>query len=96
MFGAFLTMRPLHRPIHARFVYAQDWAKMSTEEREASTEKGLFRLPTPREFRRMKKEEIEQFRAKFRPFFEEIKDALPKMIRALPKGLLMVTRFEKA
>ena len=93
VFAAFLSMRPLHRPIHDKFIFNTDWLKMSEKEREKAIQEGKFRLPSTKEFKNMSKEELNEWRIKFKPYIEEIKDSILKVFHQFPKGLILVCRL---
>ena len=44
IFSAMISMRPLHRPLHSRFIYNADWLRMSEKQRETALNEGKFRL----------------------------------------------------
>ncbi|CAF0730942.1 unnamed protein product [Brachionus calyciflorus] len=92
IFSGFIAMRPLHRPIHDKFIFNSDWVKMSEKEREAAIKEGKFRLPSVKEFKSMSKEELKEWREKFRPFIEELKENILHVFQQFPKGLLLVFR----
>ena len=91
--GAFLTMRPLHRPVHVKFIFSKDWDKMSEEEQKKAINEGKIRLPSQGEFRKMKKDEITEWSKTMKPYIEEIKDSFISLLRKLPHGLLLVCRY---
>lgn len=37
-------MRPLHRPLHPKFIFNADWYRMSEAERDKAVAEGKFRL----------------------------------------------------
>jgi hypothetical protein len=65
---------------------------MTDKQREEAISEGKIRLPTPKEFRKMKKEELNELRAKFKPYIEEMKEDALAVFRSFPKGLMLVTR----
>lgn len=85
-------MRPLHRPVHPKFVYNSQWVKMSDEERKKALDDGIIRIPTPNEFRNMKSQELYELRAKCKPYFEEIKEDISKVLKLFPRTLFLAFR----
>jgi hypothetical protein len=53
----------------------------------------LIRLPTPKEFAKMNREELASFRAKFKPYLEEMKENILEVFRTFPKCMLLVCRL---
>lgn len=94
IFSAFLSMRPLHRPIHDKFIFNSDWIKMTEKEKEDAIQQGKFRLPSTKEFKKMSKEEIKEWRVKFKPYIDELKDDITKVFQQFPRGLLLVFRLD--
>ena len=92
MFAGFLAMRPLHRPVHSKLIFNNDWVRMSQKQQEEATKQGMLRLPTPKQIRNMKKSEINELRAKFRPFFEEMKEEALVVFKSFPPSLMLVCR----
>jgi hypothetical protein len=66
---------------------------MSEKERQRAEEAGKIRLPSPNEFRHMKKEEMNEWRVRFKPYIEEIHEGISKTLKSFPKGLLFITRY---
>jgi hypothetical protein len=93
MFAGFLTMRRLHKPVHPAFIFSSDWAKMTEEEREKATKEGKLRLPSPKEYLKLKNTERNELRVKFKPYFEEIREDALQVLRTFPKGLIFVCRY---
>lgn len=87
-------MRPLHRPIHDKFIFNSDWIKMTQKEKDNAIQEGKFRLPSTKEFKNMSKEEIKEWRVKFKPFIDELKDDITKVFQQFPRGLLLVFRLD--
>jgi hypothetical protein len=88
-------MRSVHRPIHEDFIFSSDWARMTDEQREKATKEGKFPLPSPREFKSMKKEELIEWKTKFKPYFEELKQNVLDVFKSYPKCLLFVSRYDE-
>jgi aarF domain-containing kinase len=93
VFAAMLSMRPLHRPILSVFIYDKDWVKMTELERQKAIDAGKLRLPSPKEFAKMSSTEKAEFRLKFKPYLEEIKDNFLQVFNSFPKCMLLVCRF---
>ena len=53
----------------------------------------MSRLPSPKEFRTMKREELNEYRRKFKPFIEELKDEMLEVFRTFPKCMMLVCRY---
>jgi hypothetical protein len=66
---------------------------MSAIEQEKAIQEGKIVLPTPAEFRSMKKEEISIWRAKVQPLGEEIRGNILNVFRSLPKSLILIFRY---
>ena len=91
--ATFLTMRPLHRPVHSKLVFSSDWLLMSDKERAKATAEGKMCLPSPKEIRKMKRDELNALRAKFTPFFEDIKEEMLVVFKSFPSSLILVCRY---
>ena len=87
-------MKELHRPVNSKFMFAKDWSLLTDKERQKATEKGIIRLPTPGEFRKMTKEERKELRERFKPYIDEIKDGLLRVLKKFPPSLLLVGRLD--
>lgn len=92
LLATLVSMKPLHRPVHDVFIFNSTWKKMSREEREKATAEGKIRIPTRDEIKCLKPAEIEELRAKVRPYLEEIRENMLKTLKALPRTLILVFR----
>lgn len=92
IFAMLISMKPLHKPIHPKFIYNSAWVKMSPEERMQALSEGKIRIPTQAEFRSLKAAEISELRAKARPYVEEIREDIQKTLKLFPRTLLLVFR----
>ncbi len=93
-FSAFLIMRPLHRPLHDKFIFYDKWDSMSEKERLEAIRDGKVRVPRTRhEFQSLKQSEIEELRQKIRPYFDEIKKSILSLLEQMPKSLLLICRY---
>ena len=87
-------MRPLHRPVHDKFVFSEKWDSMSEKEKKEAIEAGKIRVPKTREeFIKMSKSDLEELRKKIRPIFDEIKNSFLSLLKQMPKSLLLVCRY---
>ena len=87
-----MYMRPLHRPLHPKFVYKADWLRMSDDAKLALEKDGIQVIPSPRDFKNMSRQELNEVRQKFKPFFEEMKESILEVFRSIPRALLLVCR----
>lgn len=90
--SGFLYMRPLHRPLHPKFIYKADWLKLSDEAKLALEQDGISVIPSPADFKKMSRQELNELRQKFKPFFEEMKESILEVFRSIPRSLLLVCR----
>lgn len=92
-FAAFLMMRPLHRPIHDKFIFSDKWDAMSKSELEEAIKAGKIRVPkNPEEFKKMKNSDLQELRKQVRPIFEEIRESFTSILKQMPKSLLLICR----
>jgi hypothetical protein len=88
-------MRPLHRPLDDRFVFAEDWDKLSDEQKIEYEARGKLRLPSRTEYKNFKKEDYEKWKPIMKPFFDDLKIKMGQMFRDIPTSLLLVCRLFK-
>ena len=90
--SGFLYMKPLHRPLHPKFIYKADWLKLSEDAKLALEKDGISVIPSQADFKKMTRQELNELRQKFKPFFEEIKESILEVFRSIPRALLLVCR----
>jgi hypothetical protein len=87
-------MRSLHTPVHPKLIFAKDWILMSDVEKEKAEKEGKVRLPTMHEFRQMKPNEFQEWKAQVQPYLDEIHDSVLKLFQKFPKSLMLICRFK--
>jgi hypothetical protein len=89
----FLTAQSPHRPLHSKLILNSEWNRMSEEAQKRATQEGKLKLPSPKQYKSMTREEISKWKADFKPILEEIKENVARVFRNIPTSLLFVMRY---